>query len=132
MTQTGGRLPVDGKYFDYPFIETLQYANVAIFKLDNNEKYLKLFDKDKIVSMSPIKRERENSGRAQLKRGQKYVIVCSTEFGGFEGDIFMSIYVNQRLRDVAIKRVFHPQDLNKGKEEVLPCLIPEEAEKLVN
>ena len=23
MTQTGGRLPVGGKYFDYPFIETL-------------------------------------------------------------------------------------------------------------
>jgi hypothetical protein len=28
-------------------------------------------------------------------------------------------------------RVFHPNDKNFGKEEVLPVYIPEEAEKLV-
>lgn len=46
MTQTGGRLPVNGKYFDYPFIETMHYACVAVFKLPFGEKYLKKFDKN--------------------------------------------------------------------------------------
>jgi len=37
MTQMGGRLPVDGKYYTYPFSETLQYGAVAVFKLDDGE-----------------------------------------------------------------------------------------------
>ena len=70
MTQTGGRLPpAKGAYYDYPFIETLLYANDVVFKLDPNEKYLSEFDPKKIVYTSPIKRERENSGRVQLKVG---------------------------------------------------------------
>ena len=36
------------------------------------------------------------------------------------------------MRDVNIKRVFHPEDKQAGKEDVLPYFIPEEAEKLVN
>jgi hypothetical protein len=32
---------------------------------------------------------------------------------------------------VNIIRIFHPNDKNNGKEEVLPVYIPEEAEKLV-
>lgn len=64
MSQTGGRLPrKKGEYFDYPFMETLLYANVAVFQLAPDENYLKAFDKDKIVMMSPIKCERENTGR---------------------------------------------------------------------
>ena len=42
----------------------------------------------------------------------------------------MSIYVDKALRDVEIKRVFHPNDKNLGKEQVLPLFIPEESEKL--
>ena len=78
--------------------------------MDANEKYLKEFDPKKIVYVSPIKRERENSGRAQLQVGQKYVIVCSTELGHQAGDLFLSIYINQALRDVEIKRTFHHSD----------------------
>jgi len=64
LSQTGGRLPPNkGEYYEYPFAETLSYANVTVFKLDNNESYLNAFNKDKIVYSSPIKRERENSGR---------------------------------------------------------------------
>lgn len=34
------------------------------------------------------------------------------------------------MRDVEIKRVFHPLDQNEIDEPVLPSFIPEEAEKL--
>jgi hypothetical protein len=32
--------------------------------------------------MSPLKRERENTGRVNLKKNESYVIVCSLEKGG--------------------------------------------------
>jgi hypothetical protein len=81
--------------------------------------------------MTPIKREKENSGRVNLEKDVAYVIVCSLEMPKAKGDFFLSVYFNQALRDVSIKRVFHPDDKNKGKEDVLPYFIPEEAEKLV-
>ena len=90
------------------------------------------FDKASLVYISPIKRERENSGRCNLKAGKKYVIVCSTELPKVKGKFFLSVYFNQALRDVNIKRVFHPNDMSSAKEQVLPFFIPEEAEKLVN
>jgi len=62
--------------------------------LNADEKYLRAFDKDQIVYVSPIKRERENSGRVQLKAGQKYVIIPSTEIAGNQGDVYMSIYLD--------------------------------------
>ena len=103
---------------------------MAVFKLEMGEKYLKAFDRHKIKFLSPVKRERENTGRVQLDGGETYVIVASTELEGTVGDVFMSIYVNQALRDVEIKRVFHPLDKNEAEDEVLPLFIPEEAEKL--
>jgi len=63
LQQTGGRLPVNGKYFEYPFAETLSYACAAVFKLDFGQEVLTEFDKNKLVYLSPIKRERENPGR---------------------------------------------------------------------
>lgn len=46
------------------------------------------------------------------------------------GRFYLSVYFDQGLRDVNIKRVFHPADLNSAKDEVLPFFIPEESEKL--
>lgn len=132
MTQTGGRLPVDGEYFTYPFKETLRNGQIAVFKLDQGQYTLDAFDKDKIVYMSPIKIEKENSGRCMLKANTNYVIIPSLEIQGKIGDFFLSIYFDQFLRDVNVKRVFHANDKQAGKEEVLPQFIPEEAEKLVN
>jgi hypothetical protein len=132
MTQTGGRLPVNGQYLDYPFAETLNYAAVGVFKLSGSQGYLPAFDKNALHFMSPIKRERENSGRCKLEAGSSYVIVCSTEMAGTLGDFYVSVYFNQALRDMAIKRVFHPMDKNQGKEQILPFFIPEEAEKLTS
>ena len=40
MSQTGGRLPVNGQYFAYPFKETLNFANVSVFELNDDESYL--------------------------------------------------------------------------------------------
>jgi len=40
LTQVGGRLPVNGRYFTYPFAETLKYNNVSVWKLDKGETYL--------------------------------------------------------------------------------------------
>jgi len=57
------------------------------------------------------------------------VIVCSTEMAKKRGDFYLSLYFNQRLRDVEVKRVFHPNDMNSKKEHVLPSMIPEESEK---
>lgn len=31
LTQTGGRLPIDGQYFTYPFKETLRNTCAAVF-----------------------------------------------------------------------------------------------------
>jgi hypothetical protein len=113
LQQHGGRLPLKGQYYEYPFAETLVYANVAVFKLKNkNVKYLEAFDKESITYLSPIKRERENSGRCDLKAGQAYVIVCSTEIQGIKGEFHLSLYFDQFLRDVDVKRVFHPEDKN--------------------
>ena len=130
MTQTGGRLPVKGKYSNYPFPETMHYANVSVFKLRKGEKFLEAFDRKAIKFVSPIKRERENSGRIQLDRGETYVIVCSTEMPGNTGDLYLSFYIDKPLRDTEIKRVFHPMDKNTNRDEILPYFIPEEAEKL--
>jgi hypothetical protein len=91
---------------------------------------LEAFDKQSINYLSPIKRERENSGRTDLKGGESYVIVASTEMNGVEGKFHLSLYFNQLLRDVEVKRVFHPNDKNINKEEFLPYFIPEESEKL--
>jgi hypothetical protein len=93
---------------------------------------LTAFDKDALVFMSPIKLEKENAGRCTLKAGHNYVIVCSLERAGQKNEFFLSVYFDQPLRNVNCKRVFHPFDKNAGKEDVLPFLIPEEAEKLVN
>ena len=82
--------------------------------------------------MTPVKRERENSGRCQLKAGKTYVIVPSTEIAKKKGTFYLSAYFNQRLRDVEIKRVFHPLDPNTKNDQILPNFIPEEAEKSIN
>jgi hypothetical protein len=58
------------------------------------------------------------------------VIVPSLEKAGATGEFYLSIYFDQNLRDVDIKRVFHPLDKNNGKEDVYPYLIPEEAERM--
>lgn len=134
MTQLGGRLPIiskngDKQYFVYPFAETLHYANCSVFRLQFGERYLKAFDKNAKVYISPIKRERENSGRVSLKGGESYVIIPSTEMKGITGEVFVSLYFNQFARDVEVKRVFHPADNNEGNDEILPYFIPEEAEK---
>ena len=82
--------------------------------------------------MSPIKREKENSGRCKLKAGNTYVIIPSTEMAKKRGKFFVSVYFNQQLRDMECKRTFHPLDKNSAKDEVLPYFIPEEAEKLAS
>lgn len=46
------------------------------------------------------------------------------------GEVYVSIYFNQAMRDVEVKRVFHPLDKNEAKDVILPYFIPEEAEKL--
>jgi hypothetical protein len=60
------------------------------------------------------------------------VIVCSPELAGTLGEFYLSVYFNQALRDMELKRVFHPNDKSFGTEEVLPYFIPEEAEKLAS
>ena len=106
MQQTGGRLPLvsennEYKYSVYPFQEQLYYGNVSVFKLDNNNLdyhdgslYLKSFDKDNLVVCTPLKRERENTGRCKLKKGCMYILVCSTEKPKQKGEFYLSVYFN--------------------------------------
>lgn len=94
LQQLGGRLPVNGEYYKYPFIETLQYACVSVFHMGIGDKYLKAFDRSKLSFLSPIKRERENTGRCELKGGEKYVIVPACEVPDTEGDFYVSIYID--------------------------------------
>jgi len=58
--------------------------------------------------------------------------VCSTEIEGKVGEFYLNVYFNQSLRDVQLKRIFHPSDSSKGVEQILPYYIPEESEKLSN
>ena len=46
LCQTGGRLPRTGEYHEYPFAETLKYANAAVFRLAPGQEYLKAFTKE--------------------------------------------------------------------------------------
>jgi hypothetical protein len=94
MTQTGGRLPKDGQYLEYPFAETLHYAAAGVFKLNQGQAYLPSFDAKALQLMTPVKRERENSGRLTLEAGCSYVVVCSTELAGSTGEFFLSVYFN--------------------------------------
>lgn len=98
MSQTGGRLPLkkNGKniYYKYPFAETLNYACLAIFRVDPGDAYLKAFDKNRMVFLSPVKRERENSGRVKLKGGETYIAVPSCEVAGTLGDVFLNVYLD--------------------------------------
>ena len=131
MTQTGGRLPKAKRtYSEYPFAETMHYACASVFHLEYGKRHLDHFDRNKLTLLTPVKRERENSGRCHLKGGETYVIVPCTELPNKEGEFYVSIYVDQPLRDVEIKRVFHPNDSNPNKEKVLPLFIPEESEKI--
>ena len=63
MAQHGGRLQHDGHYSTYPFADSIKYGCVSVFEVGHDDKYLKEFNKDKLVYISPIKRERENAGR---------------------------------------------------------------------
>jgi len=101
LTQPGGRLPLNGQYSEYPFTDQLKYVNVAVFRLDKNNSgvngntpYLTHFDKENLVYCSPIKAERENSGRVHLKKGFTYMVVCSTERPSKRGRFFLSVYFN--------------------------------------
>lgn len=49
---------------------------------------------------------------------------------GHLGAFHLSVYMDQALRDVEIKRVFPAGDRNEAKDEVLPQFIPEESEKI--
>lgn len=102
---------------------------MAVFKLPFGQKILTKFDKNLLVFLSPIKIERENTGRLKLKGGESYVIVCSPEMQGTLGSVYLSLYTDQWMRDCEIKRVFHPLDKNEANEAVLPTFIPEESEK---
>ena len=39
------------------------YANTTVFKLPRDQEFLGAFDKDAIQVMTPVKIEKENSGR---------------------------------------------------------------------
>lgn len=101
-----------------------------MFKVDEGTTILSKFDKEKLVFLSPLKRERENTAKITLEGGQTYIFVAALESPGQKGKFYLSVYFNQRLIDMDIKRVFHSEDKNVEKESVLPFLIPEEAEKM--
>lgn len=97
VSQTGGRLAQDGVYYKYPFKETLNFTNVAVFQLNKDEQFLSQFEKNKIKFVSPVKRERENAGRLKLEANKTYVIVPSCETPETVGEIFVSIYIDCQL-----------------------------------
>jgi hypothetical protein len=71
---------------------------VGVFELpegSSEESYLQTFNKEQLKLLTPIKLEKENSGRTNLKAGKTYVIVPSLEIKGGRGDFFLSVYFNQ-------------------------------------
>jgi hypothetical protein len=135
MVQTGGRLPeIDMKgnkvYTKYPFQETLHYANVCVFEVDDKGSTPSLdkfeTNESKRIFVSPVKRERENGGTVKLLAKRAYVIVCATELKGMEGELWLSLYIDQALRDVDITRT----GSNDEGQPILPRYIKEESEKV--
>ena len=94
LHQDGGRLPENGKYYNYPFSETLDYNCLSVFKLPYGDRYLRSFDRNSLVYLSPIKREVETCGRMKMSGGETYVIVPSNELAGVTGKFWLSLYVN--------------------------------------
>jgi len=84
---------------------------VSVYELAPGKKYLEKFDNKAAKFISPIKRERENAGRLVLKKGKAYVIIPSCETPDTLGEVFLSIYCKCELRDIDIKRVFHPDEI---------------------
>lgn len=73
--------------------------------------------------MSPIKRERENSGRVQLDPNETYILVPACELKGTIGEFYLSIYIDTDLRDCEIKRVYpdsYEFTKDENKNDVLP------------
>jgi hypothetical protein len=76
----------------------LRNACVALWELPDGtgeEGYLETFNKEQLRLMTPIKIEKENSGRTNLKAGKTYVIIPSLEIKGGKGDFFVNVYFNQ-------------------------------------
>ena len=110
LCQNGGRMPIDDDYCEFPFLETFNTVNLAIFRIDDGHRYLQAFDQTKLASLSPIQHEREITARCNLYGDATYVVVPTTELPGKTGEFHLSVYVDQDLRDVEIKRVYHPLD----------------------
>ena len=55
--------------------------------------------------------------------------MCSLENPRARNEFHLSVYFSDMMRNVSIKRVFHPDDKNKGKEIIWPTFIAEESEK---
>lgn len=120
-------------YSKYPFTDQIKYASAAVFELpQGGNDFLEAFDKRYLKFLGPLKRERENPAKVTLEAGKTYVIVCALEEAGKKGKFALSVYFDKPLDQMDVRRVFHPEDKNADKEDVLPKLIPEEAEKMKN
>ena len=69
LTQMGGRLPLNGVYSTYPFIDQIKYSNVGVFRLPPGQETINIFDKNNLVFLGPLKRERENPAKITLEAG---------------------------------------------------------------
>ena len=72
----------------------MHYACAAVFHLEYGKRHLEQFDRNRMTLLTPVKRERENSGRCHLKGGETYVIIPATELPNKQGEFFVSIYVD--------------------------------------
>ena len=124
LCQNGGRIPQDDDYNNFPFLETFNTVNLAVFRIEDGNRYLEAFDQSKLASLSPIQHEREITSRCNLYGEATYIVVPTTELAGTTGEFHLQIYIDQDLRDVEIKRVFHPLDTNTNNDDQLPKYIP--------
>ncbi len=111
LGQSDGRIRgEDGSYSKYPFKEKLVTAHIAIWELEDGETMLKQYVKGKPLIVGGPVRTTEIPVRTNLKKGKRYVIVCSPMDQGTIAEFYLSIYVSCELHDVQIERIGNPKE----------------------
>mmetsp|Transcript_40465 Transcript_40465/g.38962 ORF Transcript_40465/g.38962 Transcript_40465/m.38962 type:complete len:151 (+) Transcript_40465:1625-2077(+) len=91
-------------YYTYPYEEVINPICIMVYELEPGKDRCEKFEKTQIKFMSIIRESREVAIRCPLiEGGKKYVIVPSCKEEDQEGKFYLSLYFNQRLRQVNVK-----------------------------
>ena len=80
-----------------------------VYELEPGKTKVEKFVMNRIRAKSIIKEAREVSVRCDMLAGKQYVIVVSTQSTEEVGKFYLSLYFDQKMRDVNVKRIDEPR-----------------------